>query len=190
MQARRHGQLPKKPKPNPPLRASRMVSRASRKRPKRAVVQPRQQRRARPHPKQAKPPRRLSRLSRQTEQAEQEVCKEIIIHSVSANEALLVLTNLPDEASADLLAAHLVEHRLAACVNRLAPCHSVCRWQGAVETATEIPLLIKTTRERYAAVEAAVLELHPYDVPELIAVAIEAGLPAYLRWVQEETSPE
>ena len=106
------------------------------------------------------------------------------------NDALLLLTNLPDEASASLLAAHLVEHRLAACVNQLAPCHSTYRWQGQVETATEIPLLIKTTRERYAAVEAAMLEMHPYDVPELIAVTIEAGLPAYLAWVQEETSPE
>jgi periplasmic divalent cation tolerance protein len=106
------------------------------------------------------------------------------------NEVLLLLTNLPDEASASLLAAHLVEHRLAACVNQLAPCNSVYRWQGQVETATEIPLLIKTTRDRYAAVEAAVLELHPYDVPELIAVPIEVGLPAYLVWVQEETSTE
>jgi periplasmic divalent cation tolerance protein len=106
------------------------------------------------------------------------------------NEVLLLLTNLPDEASAHVLAAHLVEHGLAACVNQLAPCHSVYRWQGKVETASEVPLLIKTTHERYAAVEAAVVELHPYDVPELIAVPVTAGLPAYLNWVIEETTPE
>ena len=106
------------------------------------------------------------------------------------SDALLLLTNLPDEASAALLAAHLVEHRLAACVNQLAPCRSVYRWQGQVEQANEIPLLIKTTRERYAAVEAAVLELHPYDLPELIAVPLELGLPAYLDWVRQECSPE
>ncbi|MDE2600524.1 MAG: divalent-cation tolerance protein CutA [Rhodocyclaceae bacterium] len=106
------------------------------------------------------------------------------------SEVLLLLSNLPDEASAGVLAAHLVEHRLAACVNQLAPCRSVYRWQGQVEQASEIPLLIKTTRERYAAVEAAVRELHPYDVPELIAVPIELGLSAYLSWVAQECTPE
>lgn len=106
------------------------------------------------------------------------------------SEVLLLLTNLPDEASAHVLAAHLVEHGLAACVNQLAPCRSVYRWQGQVETATEVPLLIKTTRERYAAVEAAVVELHPYDVPELIAVPVTAGLPAYLNWVLKESNSE
>lgn len=106
------------------------------------------------------------------------------------SDILLVLTTLPDEASAATLAAHLVEHRLAACVNQLAPCQSLYRWQGKVETAVEIPLLIKTTREQYAALEAAVIGMHPYDVPELIAVPVETGLPAYLRWVGEESTPE
>lgn len=106
------------------------------------------------------------------------------------SDILLLLTNLPDDASASVLAAHLVEHRLAACVNQLAPCRSVYRWQGQVEQANEIPLLIKTTRERYAAVEAAVRALHPYDVPELIAVPVELGLSSYLDWVGQECSPE
>lgn len=106
------------------------------------------------------------------------------------SEVLLLLTNLPDEASAGVLAAHLVEHRLAACVNQLAPVHSVYRWQGQVEQATEVPLLIKTTRERYAAVEAAVRALHPYDVPELIGVPVEIGLADYLDWVVQESTPE
>lgn len=106
------------------------------------------------------------------------------------SEVLLLLTNLPDEASAGVLAAHLVEHRLAACVNQLAPVHSVYRWQGQVEQTTEVPLLIKTTRERYAAVEAAVRALHPYDVPELIGVPVEIGLADYLDWVVQESTPE
>lgn len=106
------------------------------------------------------------------------------------SEVLLLLTNLPDEASASVLATHLVEHRLAACVNQLAPVRSVYRWQGQVEQALEIPLLIKTTRAGYAAVEAAVCALHPYDVPELIAVPVEIGLTAYLDWVVQESTPE
>lgn len=106
------------------------------------------------------------------------------------SEVLLLLTNLPDEASAAVLATHLVEHRLAACVNQLAPVRSVYRWQGRVEQAAEIPLLIKTSREGYTAVEAAVRALHPYDVPELIAVPVEIGLAAYLDWVVQESTPE
>lgn len=106
------------------------------------------------------------------------------------SEVLLLLTNLPDDGSAQVLAKHLVEHRLAACVNQLAPVRSIYRWQGQVEQAAEIPLLIKTTRAGYAAVEAAVCALHPYDVPELIAVPVEIGLAAYLDWVVQESTPE
>lgn len=109
---------------------------------------------------------------------------------VGATEFLLLLTNLPDAASANLLAAQLVERRLAACVNCLAPCRSTYRWQGRVEQAEEFPLLIKTVRERYAAIEATLRELHPYEVPELIAVPLAGGLPAYLDWVRAECSPE
>ena len=98
-------------------------------------------------------------------------------------EFLLVLTTLPDKAGADALAARLVEQHLAACVNILAPCESVYRWQGAVETASEIPLFIKTTRDRYPALEAAVRAMHPYEIPELVALPITTGLPAYLDWV-------
>jgi periplasmic divalent cation tolerance protein len=70
-------------------------------------------------------------------------------------DTLLVLTNLPDAASAERIARLLVEQRLAACVNILAPCTSVYRWNAAIETAAEVPLLIKTTRARYAELEAA-----------------------------------
>jgi periplasmic divalent cation tolerance protein len=102
-------------------------------------------------------------------------------------EPLLVLTNLPDMAGAEKLAHALVEARAAACVNVLAACRSIYRWQGAVETANEIPLLIKTTTANYPQVEAIVRAHHPYDVPELIAAPITHGLPAYLDWLAKET---
>jgi len=102
-------------------------------------------------------------------------------------EPLLVLTNLPDVASAEKLARALIESRAAACVNVLAACRSIYQWQGVVETATEIPLLIKTTAENYPQLEAIVRTQHPYDVPELIAIPITHGLPAYLDWLATET---
>lgn len=102
-------------------------------------------------------------------------------------EPLLVFTNVPDLAAAENLARALVEARAAACVNILSPCRSVYRWQGAVEHAEEIPLLIKTTRTAYAKVEATVRAHHPYEVPELVAVPIKDGLPAYLAWLTKET---
>ncbi len=101
--------------------------------------------------------------------------------------ALLVLTNLPDRNAADALAHYLVESRLAACVNILSPCRSVYRWKEKVESAEEVPLLIKTTEERYPALEAAIRERHPYELPEIIAMPIAGGLPAYLSWIAEET---
>jgi periplasmic divalent cation tolerance protein len=102
-------------------------------------------------------------------------------------DTLLVITNLPDRASAETLAQALVDRRAAACVNILAPCRSVYRWKGAVETAEEHPLLAKTTRERYSLLEQVVRELHPYELPEIIVVPIGGGLPAYLEWVAAET---
>ena len=103
---------------------------------------------------------------------------------------LLVLTNLPDRASAERIAERVVAENLAACVNILAPCRSVYRWKGALQHDEEHPLLLKTTRERYAALEQAVRALHPYELPEIIAVPVERGLPAYLDWVAAETQPK
>ena len=103
-------------------------------------------------------------------------------------ETLLVITNLPDSDSAHTLAQALVEQRLAACVSILAPCRSVYRWQGRIEEATEVPLLIKTTTARYAALEAAIRAAHPYELPEIVAVRVDQGLPAYLAWVAAETA--
>ncbi len=104
-------------------------------------------------------------------------------------ETLLVLTNLPDAQAAAKLAAHLVGAQLAACVNILAPCRSIYRWHGATEEATEVPLLAKTTAARYPALEAAIRQRHPYELPEIVAVPIARGLPDYLAWVAAETAP-
>ncbi len=100
---------------------------------------------------------------------------------------LIVITNCPDEETANHIALAVVEARLAACVNILPRVQSIYRWQGAVESAVEVPLLIKTTAAAYPALEAAIRERHPYDVPEIIALPITAGLPAYLNWLVAET---
>ncbi|MDT3705844.1 MAG: divalent-cation tolerance protein CutA [Thiobacillus sp.] len=102
-------------------------------------------------------------------------------------EPLLILTTVPDQDTAEKLAHALIEGHAAACVNVLAACRSIYRWQGAVEAVDEIPLLIKTTAANYARVEVIVRALHPYDVPELIATPITHGLPAYLDWLVKET---
>ena len=101
----------------------------------------------------------------------------------------LVITNLPDRDSAAKLAHALIEKRLAACVNILSPCRSVYRWKGKTEDADEFPMLIKTTRDRYAELEAAIRAGHPYELPEIIAVRLTGGLAAYLDWVDSETRP-
>lgn len=103
------------------------------------------------------------------------------------SDVLLVLTNLPDHEAAAKLARALIEEKLAACVNILAACTSVYRWNGVVENADEIPVLIKTTCERYAALQDAICRLHPYELPEIIAVPLAHGLPGYLQWVADET---
>lgn len=103
-------------------------------------------------------------------------------------DTLLVITNLPDVDSAQKLAQALVGQRVAACVNILAPCRSVYRWRGKVEETAEVPLLIKTSAARYAALEAAIRAEHPYELPEIVAVRIDKGLPDYLAWVAAETA--
>lgn len=103
-------------------------------------------------------------------------------------EPLLVLTNLPDAASAEKLAQALVERRAAACVNILAGCRSIYQWRGTMETADEVPLLIKTTTAAYPLLEEIVRSQHPYEIPELIAIPITFGLPDYLGWLATETA--
>jgi periplasmic divalent cation tolerance protein len=108
-------------------------------------------------------------------------------HSL-AGEAILVLTQLPDRASANTLARALVEAKIAACVNVGAPVDSLYHWRGQIETATEVPVIIKTRRDRYGAVESAIRARHPYELPEIIAVPITDGLAPYLQWITAETS--
>jgi periplasmic divalent cation tolerance protein len=103
------------------------------------------------------------------------------------SDVLLVLTNCPDEATAARIRRELVNARLAACVNQLGPVQSTYRWRGAVEEATEVTLLIKTTRERYGALEAQLRQLHPYTGPEIIAIPVHLGCADYLAWVRSQT---
>jgi periplasmic divalent cation tolerance protein len=105
-------------------------------------------------------------------------------------QALLVLTNVPDAAIATKIARQLVEQRLAACVNVLPQVQSFYRWQGMIEEAGELTLLIKTTQARYNELEAAIKALHPYDLPEVIAMPIVQGLPHYLDWIVQETKKD
>lgn len=101
--------------------------------------------------------------------------------------ALIVITNVPDRNVALQMAHALIERKLAACVNILAECTSVYSWKGKLETATEVPLLIKTRTAIYDQVEAAIKDLHPYELPEIVAVPVEHGFPDYLKWVNAET---
>lgn len=105
-------------------------------------------------------------------------------------QALLVLANVPDASLAHTIARQLVEQKLAACVNVLPGVQSVYRWQGAIEEAHEVTLLIKTVQARYAELEAALKAAHPYEVPEIIALQIADGLPAYLDWLIQETKKD
>ncbi|HZZ92652.1 MAG TPA: divalent-cation tolerance protein CutA [Usitatibacter sp.] len=102
---------------------------------------------------------------------------------------ILVVTNLPDSGSAFNLARHLVQLRLAACVNVLPAMTSFYEWDGKLEEATEQTVVVKTVRARYAEVERAILERHPYELPEILAIDVEDGLPAYLQWVERESAP-
>ncbi len=98
-----------------------------------------------------------------------------------------VQTATEQREQAEAIARALVERRLAACVQVLGPIQSTYRWKGQIERAEEWLCLIKTTRKLFAAVEEAVVGLHPYETPEIIAVSIEQGSRCYLQWLAEET---
>jgi periplasmic divalent cation tolerance protein len=106
---------------------------------------------------------------------------------MTAPAILLCLCTCHDAESATKLAETLVGERLAACVNRLPGVLSTYRWQGEVNTDSEELLLIKTTADRFETLKARLLELHPYELPELIALPIERGHAAYLDWVRSTT---
>lgn len=98
---------------------------------------------------------------------------------------LVVLCTFPDMEVARKIATTLVERRLAACVNLLPAVQSIYRWQGKVETAEEVAALIKTTPALYLTLEENLKELHPYDVPEIVALPVERAQELYARYVQE-----
>jgi len=98
-------------------------------------------------------------------------------------EPYLVFSTAPDAETAHRIATHLVEFRLAACVNILSGIESVYRWKDAVQHDNELLLIVKTTRAAYPALQEAIVGLHPYELPEVVAVAPVAGLPAYLNWI-------
>ena len=103
-----------------------------------------------------------------------------------SSDCLLVFVTCPPE-HAPALAKSLVASRLAACVNILPKIGSVYRWQDEVQQDEESMLMIKTSRARYAALEQSVREQHPYELPEVLAVGVEAGLPGYLDWIKDST---
>jgi periplasmic divalent cation tolerance protein len=106
-----------------------------------------------------------------------------------AEETLVVLTTWPDMEKARAAARVLVEEHLAACANLLPGAESIYRWEGKVETAAEVVAVFKTTVHRYWQFERRVQELHPYQVPEIVALRPHGGLPAYMRWVEESCIP-
>lgn len=105
----------------------------------------------------------------------------------STDTVLLVLTNCPDKDSAGMITTHILQNKLAACVNIMPEMLSLYTWQGKQESAAEVQLQIKTTALALPALQRLISDLHPYDLPEIIALPVVAGLPAYLQWVQQET---
>jgi periplasmic divalent cation tolerance protein len=95
----------------------------------------------------------------------------------------IVLTTTGSEDEARKIAQHLVENRLAACVNIIPHVESIYRWQGKVESSREWLLVVKSTAEKFAAVRDAIRELHSYELPECIAISIEEGSQEYLQWL-------
>lgn len=100
----------------------------------------------------------------------------------------LVLCTCPDQATAHNIAEHLIDRQLAACVNILPGITSVYQWQGKRESSQEHLLLIKTTAAAYDIVEQALTDLHPYELPEIIAVPIAHGSDAYLDWISQQVT--
>jgi periplasmic divalent cation tolerance protein len=98
---------------------------------------------------------------------------------------VVILTAMPDDPRTDELARALVDERLAACVNVHGPMNSTYRWKDGVERDPERQLVIKTTRDRVAAVQARLRAMHPYELPEFLVLPVESGSEAYVRWVEE-----
>ncbi|MCU7959047.1 MAG: divalent-cation tolerance protein CutA [gamma proteobacterium symbiont of Bathyaustriella thionipta] len=101
---------------------------------------------------------------------------------------LLAFCSAPDITSAERIAENLVEQRIAACVSNIPSVSSVYQWQGKIEHSQEVLMLIKLPASSYTRLQQAILALHPYETPEIIAVDIKTGLPGYLQWVQQCTN--
>ena len=104
------------------------------------------------------------------------------------DELVMVYCTAPDRDTAERLARTVVEERLCACVNVLPGVRSVYRWDGAVESADEVLLVAKTARSRFPALRDRLVALHPYELPEVVAVKVELGTAAYLDWALRESS--
>jgi periplasmic divalent cation tolerance protein len=102
--------------------------------------------------------------------------------------AVIVFATVPDEACGVRIAEHLVDRQYAACVHIMPAGKSIYRWNGARECAVEHTLVIKSTEARVAELQATIVSLHPYDTPEVLVVRVDAGLPPYLRWIEEGSS--
>jgi periplasmic divalent cation tolerance protein len=109
--------------------------------------------------------------------------------TVGRRQYLVALVTCPNVAVGRRIAKELVRRRLAACVNLIPSLESIFWWQGKLDQAREALLVIKTTSERFERLRRAVVELHPYDVPEVLGLPVTAGHAAYLRWVTESLSP-
>lgn len=102
-----------------------------------------------------------------------------------AEDTLIVLSTFGSADEARTVARTLVEEKLVACANLLPAVESIYRWQGAIETATEVMVLFKTNIDRYYRLEERLKELHSYELPEIVALPVQVGLLPYLRWVDE-----
>lgn len=103
--------------------------------------------------------------------------------------ALLVMTHLPDQTSAEQLAEQVIKARLAACINIQAPCISYYEWQGSMERSQEVAVHIKTTQPQFAALMETIRHLHPYELPDIVYVHLDGGEPRYFQWLHTQTTP-
>jgi periplasmic divalent cation tolerance protein len=102
-------------------------------------------------------------------------------------DAMLVLTTLPNADAAGELAKSLIEEKLAACANVFPAVRSIYKWQGKIQDENEVLVLLKTRQEHFERLKSRILELHPYEVPEVLAIPVEQGYQAYLEWLARET---
>jgi periplasmic divalent cation tolerance protein len=105
------------------------------------------------------------------------------------SDAIVVLCTCPDNTTAHELAKTILSEKLAACVNLIPQVTSLYYWQGQLEEAQEVQLVIKSRRTLFGVLQQRLLALHPYDIPEIIALPVLAGAPEYLQWLQEHTTP-